>query len=454
MRTNIPFFSRTPSLSRRIAWRVGLGVVVLIFAIFLVICAMIWKPGALQVYRGIAEQAAEAVSLREGRLALDPTLLPRRMREAPENAWLVVADDAGNTLTWGKPPGEYRSLLGMLTLLSDSDLRSPDPRLAATLSVEEREGGRVRVIVGGVPDEGIIGLFGPLFYFIGLWLALPIAAAILLLVPWIVRRGLSGIGKVAEQASTLDMNHRSKPLDAGAVPSELKPLIDSFNQALERIWDAAEARDRFLGNAAHELRLPITIVRARASALPAGTAKTGLLSDIARLENISEQLLDLQRVDRGLMAHQPLDLVEVCRDVGEDIAPLLIKAGYAFSFDAPQTPVLALGDAGALQRVIMNLLQNAMVHGGGAGEIALSVSPDGRISVSDAGPGIAEEDYSQIFSPFYRLNPAAQGSGLGLHLAREVVIQHKGSIRVSRADQGGARFCVQLPVARAQTQGT
>lgn len=453
MRFKIPFFSRGPSLSRRIAWRVGLGVVVLIYAIFVVICITIWKPDTRTIYRDTAEAAAKAIDRRDGRLTLDATRLPPRLRQAPEIAWLVAADESGNTLTWGKLPAEYKPLLGVLPLLSDSDLRSPDPRLAATLIVENRDWGRLRIIVGGVPEEGLIGLFAPLFYFIGLWIALPVAAAILLLVPWIVRRGLSSIGKVAEQAHTLDMNRRSRHLDAGAVPTELKPLIDAFNQALERIWDAAEARDRFLGNAAHELRLPIAIVRARASALVAGAAKTSLLSDIARLENISEQLLDLQRVDRGLIANDKLDLVQVCRDVGEDIAPLLIKAGYEFSFDAPEHPVYVSGDSGALQRVIMNLLQNAMTHGGGAGEIALSVSPEARISVADAGPGIAEEEYSQIFSPFYRLNPEAQGSGLGLHLAREVVTRHKGSIRVSRSSLGGAEFFVQLPVLRSSPEG-
>lgn len=453
MPLKIPLFLRSPSLSLRIAWRVGLGVALLIFVIFVIICAVIWKPDTHQVYRGTVTQAAEAIARRNGQLVVDATRLPARLRDAPETAWLVAADDAGNTVTWGKIPGEYQPLLRALPLFSDSELRSTDPRLAATVVVEARDGERVRIVVGGVFEEGLTGLFAPLFYFAGLWIALPITIAILLLVPWIVHLGLRGIGDVAEQARTVDMNRRSHPLDTRTVPSELKPLIEAFNQALERMWDAAEARDRFLGNAAHELRLPITIVRARAASLPSGSAKTQLLSDIARLENISEQLLDLQRVDRGLIAHQALDLVRLCRDVSEDIAPLLIKAGYEFSFEAPEHPVPISGDAGALQRVIMNLLQNAMVHGGGAGEIALNVSADGQVSVSDAGPGIAEEAYSHIFSPFYRLNPAAQGSGLGLHLAREVVNLHKGSIRVSRSAQGGARFCVQLPVERPQAQG-
>ncbi|MFK3647844.1 sensor histidine kinase [Lysobacter enzymogenes] len=452
MRIKIPFFSRAPSLSLRIAWRVGLGVTLLLFAIGLAISVAIWKADLRMVYRDSAEATAAAIELRDGRLTLDPKRLPPRLRDAPDRAWLAAADESGHALTWGTLPAEYRPLIPALPKLSDSDLRSTDPRLAAALILEERPWGRLHVIVGGVPEEGVIGLYTPLFYFIGLWLVLPVTVAILLLVPWIVRRGLGGIAKVAQQARSVDMNRRSRHLDAGAVPSELKPLIDSFNQALERIWDAAEARDRFLGNAAHELRLPIAIVRARAGALPAGASKTSLLSDIARLENISEQLLDLQRVDRGLIANDRLDLVQVCRDVGEDIAPLLVKAGYEFSFDAPEHPVVVSGDAGALQRVVMNLLQNAMTHGGGAGEIALSVSPQARISVSDAGPGIAEEEHSQIFSPFYRLNPETQGSGLGLHLAREVVTRHKGSIRVSRSDQGGARFCVQLPLAQPQTE--
>lgn len=448
MQSRALFMSRTPSLSRRIAWNVGLAVVLMNFGVLLAICAVFWESDVRQVYRGVAEDAAKAVSKTNGQLTLDISRLPHRLRNAPESAWLAATDDAGNVLTWGRLPDEYKPLLGVLPLLSDTDMRSQDARLAAVTTVEDRDWGSLQVAVGGVPEEGFFGQVAPLFYYFGLWMVLPIAASILLMVPWIVRRGLRGISMVAEQAQTVDMNRRSRYLEAGAVPSELKPLIDSFNQALERIWDAAEARDRFLGNAAHELRIPIAIVRARASALPSGRAKASLLSDIARLENISEQLLDLQRVDRNLIANEKLDVVQVCREVGEDIAPLLINAGYEFSFDAPDKPVYVFGDTGALQRVIMNLLQNAMTHGGGKGEISLTVSEDAKISVSDAGPGIAEEEYPQIFSPFYRLNPSAQGSGLGLHLAREVVIRHKGSIKVSKSTFGGACFSVQLPVLR------
>ncbi len=442
---------QTYSLGRHISWRVGLAVAALILVLITVLCALIWEPDDHLVYRGTAVDAARAVDRTGNRLTLDTAKLPERVRDPDGEAWLYAVDERGKVLRYGDVPQEYVEFLKLSSALRNSDIRSIDPRYAACLVVERRDWGRLHVLVGGLTTRGFFAEIGPFLTLILLVLAVPVAGGLMLVVPWIVRGSLGGIRQLAEEAARIDMTRKGPLLKANRVPLEIKSLVDAFNQSVSKLWDTIAARDRFLRDAAHELRVPIAIVRTRAGALPRGPARTHLLGDVVRLENIAEQLLDLQRIDHGAMHRSPVDLVALCQEVGEDFAPLLLDAGYEFSFEAPEHLVEVQADRGALQRVIINLLQNAMNHGGGQGEIQLIVNDHAEILVCDAGPGVPADQREQIFSPFVRFSSTVQGSGLGLHLAAEIVHRHQGSIRVSDSASGGACFTVSLP-ADAGTQ--
>jgi signal transduction histidine kinase len=128
------------------------------------------------------------------------------------------------------------------------------------------------------------------------------------------------------------------------------------------------------------------------------------------------------------------------------MAPLVLSAGYEIEFNGGQGPVLAAGDALSLGRALINLVQNAIAHGGGKGTISIDVSADGTLSVRDQGPGVAETERERIFEPFYRIRPSDQGTGLGLHLVREIVDLHHGTVVVTAVQSGGACFQIRLPV--------
>jgi len=97
---------------------------------------------------------------------------------------------------------------------------------------------------------------------------------------------------------------------------------------------------------------------------------------------------------------------------------------------------------------VASLLQNAIAHGGDHGLIAVALQPDGVLAVSDEGSGVPEQERQAIFEPFHRLRPSGSGSGLGLYLAREIMLRHGGSIAAESATGGGARFVVALAVDR------
>src|SRR5690606_18716149 len=167
-----------------------------------------------------------------------------------------------------------------------------------------------------------------------------------------------------------------------------------------------------------------------------------------RLTNLANQLLDLQRLDADTTVFQRVNLVELAAQVTADMAPLAIAAGDEISFDAEDEVVTVSADPASLSRALVNLIQNAVIHGGHKAMIRVAVGRDGTLRVADSGPGIPEEHRQTIFEPFNRVLPLDQGAGLGLNLVRDIVNRHQGRITVGDSPEGGALFEISLPLAR------
>ncbi len=435
------------SLGAQLSWRVG-GIQLLTFAASLsIMIATTWSPPVYTIPTQLAKDVAKAVHVQERSLSLTQAALPATFSARPNEAWFVARGPLGQELRVGHVPDELAALAGRIDNLEETQLRSNTSRLAATVFVDRRREGDVRVFVGGVPEQGIAENLMLVGKFVFLPMFLPVVIASCLIIPWVIRRRLRGIRRVADQAEVMDFEHKGAALEFKQLPKEVQPLVRSFNTALARISETFAARDRFLADAAHELRMPMAILRARLSSLPHNKDKLRLVSDLTRLETIAEQLLDLQRLVNSNEAYRSIDLVELCESLAAEVAPMIVEHGYDFSFDAPAQAVRIIGDIGSLERMFKNLLHNAVLHGGQRGSIVFKVLSSGRVQVSDSGPGIPIEERQRIFSPFYRLNKSVNGSGLGLHLANEVVTKHGGRIRVIDSIEGGASFEVILPLA-------
>jgi len=266
-----------------------------------------------------------------------------------------------------------------------------------------------------------------------------------------------------------------KPLDDGSrviafrevtvrrrMERELLVTKATLETANERLRDLDTARCLFLNTAAHELRIPVTIVNGYCSLLQeSGTENlTGqqreyldaAVENSDRLVDLINNMLDLSRLEAGKM---PLDVAsrdlrEVVEGVCGGFASLIAKNDLDFTVETPPAPCKALFDDEKIERVLVNLIGNAVkfTPSGGRIGVTLSVSGDQAcVCVADTGRGIPSERLSELFEEFSQLAPgdSRKGSGLGLSICKKIIDAHNGRIWVESLPGQGSRFRFTLP---------
>lgn len=438
------------SLERRLVQRLmGFQAIVVVL-----IVAGLFASGVLMSFRteeNTIETLREAVTRGPGdQLALSPTRELQRMRVQAPDLWFIIRDRAGQQLSEGTVPAEYGALGSALDQVGQARLGwniGDPPRPTARVRWVRSAAGDVQVVTGTeTPISTYLMVLG--IALVLLKEVLPIlavmAAAALLVTPWVVRSALAGLGQAVTQAQRIEVERRGVRLPLDDVPVEVVPLVSAVNAALARLDKGHERHKRFLAAAAHELRTPVAILQTRLASLPPGPDKTRLLQDVTRLATVTEQLLDLERLDQQAAAFARLDLAELARRVVVDLAPLAFLAGYQVDFTAASERVPVWGDAPAIERALTNLVQNAIEHGGRAGTISIRVEAT-TIEVSDDGDGIPPGQREHIFEPFSRLRSPSRGLGLGLNLVREIMHRHGGDVVALDSASGGARLRMTFP---------
>ncbi len=227
--------------------------------------------------------------------------------------------------------------------------------------------------------------------------------------------------------------------------------------------DAALRRQReFTANASHELRAPLTVVRASVADLrrnadepvrAVGAALDDIDSEVVHLTALVDDLLLLARTDSGAieLGFEALDLADVAAEVAGAIGPVAAERGVRVVLDP--RPAQMDGDPLRLRQLATILVDNAVAHCGAGGLVAVTVRPEGEdvtLVVDDDGPGIRPEDLPHVFERFWRADDAPPGgTGLGLAIAAWIVEGHGGTISAANRPEGGARLAVRLPARRA-----
>lgn len=385
-----------------------------------------------------------------GKLVVKDTGELARLRAEEPGFWYIVRDLQGNVVSAGQPPEAVRKLLPSLEMMREARLGADDneqTRAIGLLRWVDTDVGRLRMLTGA---HGQVTLWKILrestpAYQMAIYLATLMTLSTITVTPLVVRRSLRGLDIAARKASDIDIDRSGTRLSSAAVPLEVQPFVHAVNEAFARLDRGYESRKRFLADAAHELRTPISILTIRLAALPPGPLRNRLLEDAARLSSLANQLLDLQRLDQGQTQFQPLDLVALAERVVVDIAPLVFNAGYDLRFEPAAVPVMVNGDEMAIDRALANLVQNAVSYGGRTGAITVTVAAAGWIEVADQGPGIPGAERERIFAPFHRLAQDGDGVGLGLDLVQQVMQLHGGVASVQPALRG-ACFRLTFPL--------
>ena len=238
---------------------------------------------------------------------------------------------------------------------------------------------------------------------------------------------------------------------------EVGVLTDSFNRMLEslqesqgRLSDSLAAQRRFVADASHELRSPLTTVRnnaeflsrhPEAADLDRGEALADIVAEGERMSALISDLLTLAQSDASAGDQmRPFDFTTMVREVARRYERARVEAA---------ADLVVHGSPDGLRRVVVILLDNAAKHG--AGEILATIKESETsavLQVSDDGPGIAPEELERVFDRFYQADPArgAEGFGLGLAIAKQIVTAHQGTIAASNRSEGGAVFEVRLPL--------
>ncbi|CUX17118.1 Two component sensor kinase [Agrobacterium tomkonis CFBP 6623] len=273
--------------------------------------------------------------------------------------------------------------------------------------------------------------------------------ATLLVTPRAVGRSLSGLMETVAQAQSINFENRSARIDRSKVPNEIIPLVDAFNVALSKLDEGYNRRNRFLADAAHELRTPIAIARIRADLLPDDALSRQLRADIDRLTRVAHQLLEMQAVGAVELPAEEQDLNVLVERIATDLAPIAMDAGYEFDFEPSEGKALFTVQTSIIEMAVVNLIRNAIDHGGGDGAIVIRIGAAGTIDVCDEGPGIPVAEREQVFEPFHRINTNSSGAGLGLNLVQRAAELHGGRVQFLDLDPGfGVRLEIRSIILR------
>jgi heavy metal sensor kinase len=284
---------------------------------------------------------------------------------------------------------------------------------------------------------------------------------------WLGWYGLLPMKTIAAEAQAITAKTPDSRLTVPDSITELAQLAGSFNHVLDRLSSALTTQRRFMADASHELRTPVSIARTAAQ-VTLGQPRRGegeyrealgvIAKQTSRLTRLVDDMLVLARADGGgypmVAAQVRLDQL-VAESVREFGAP---AEDREIALHATVQPMTLTGDETLLRRMLSNLIGNAVTYTpqGGSVDISLSAADSTLlVRVADTGPGIPIGDRERVFERFVRLDPAraAGGSGLGLAIARWIAEAHGGTLRVESSNSSGTVFAASLPAERASGIG-
>lgn len=262
-----------------------------------------------------------------------------------------------------------------------------------------------------------------------------------------LRQLVKPIREASQAAAGITPQNLTTRLSLQGIPSEMRPLVASFNDALARLEEGYLAQQTFLAAAAHELQTPLTLIRGQIEMQPASPDTHQILHDVDAMSRQVRQLLHLMEAS-VLQSYEfsQVDLERVVRNVASHLARSAAARDVTIETSLPAAGKQIRADEGGLFILLKNLLENALAFAP-RGSTVVIMADASSISVSDEGPGIDEAHLPFIFNRFWRApNNRAEGCGLGLAICKEIVLAHGWRLAAERT-QPGTLFTIRFSEA-------
>ncbi len=411
-----------------------------------------WRSEDATVKKGLVLQADWI----EEALQFDVRGRPLRLDSASDSAWMYAAmsddlayavlDDSGKPLFSSTPHGRgllapaqvfgQRNRLSRLTIrdIPFTLLTRPLARNGATYYIQVARSDRLTTVLRQSFTRPALKT--------AFWVSVVSVVLLVGVVHLTLRRSLRPLQQASRAAARIGPGNLSRRLASAGLPSELAPLVDSFNAALDRLEHGFRVQQEFLAGAAHELKTPLSLIRAQIE-LNGDADRALLLNDIDMMARQVHQLLHLAEVSESHnYVFEPTSVQAVAVEV----------IGYLGRLAEPRQVVLHLAstvaedwlvpaDRSAVFILLKNLIENAIRHARVGGAVLLAIDGD-CLYVQDDGAGIAAEDIPKLYTRFWRgADRRDDGAGLGLAICHEIVATHGWSIDAANVSHG-ARFTV------------
>ena len=281
-----------------------------------------------------------------------------------------------------------------------------------------------------------------------------IAAATLLIVWFGVKRGLRPLARLSEEIKSRSAGDL-RPIDAAGAPEETRPLVGALNGLLDEVSAASRKQQRFLADAAHQLRTPLAGLQAHAELALAQPLPEPSRAQVERVHQatirtgrLANQLLALARAEPGVrISLAPLDLKSLVESDADAWVHQALARDIDFGFELEAAQIQ--GDAFLLREALANLVHNALEYSQRGARVTVRTGRRERaafIEVEDDGPGIAPAERGRVLERFYRVpGTSGTGSGLGLAIVREIASSHGASIAITDSASGGCRVAITFP---------
>ncbi|MFL6143123.1 MAG: sensor histidine kinase [Labedaea sp.] len=287
-------------------------------------------------------------------------------------------------------------------------------------------------------------------------IALLVAGLIAALLGWLMAgRMVRPLHRITATARRLGAESLDRRINLDGPEDELKELADTFDGMLDRLATAFDSQRRFVANASHELRTPLAVQRTLVEVAMADPTASQellrlgqhLLHTNERSERLIEGLLLLARSDQGLVSRLPVRLDEVVDGVLRSSRAMAVEQGVTLVSELE--PRFVIGDSVLLERLVTNLVHNAIHYNEDGGSVRVRVADRPALEVSNTGPAVPAEMVPALFEPFRRLDrertASRDGAGLGLSIVRSVAHAHHGVVNANPNFGGGLRIEVHLP---------